>query len=243
MHCRGAAQWHGHLYNWYDTATLKPLPPKYVSTVDSGNFVGCLITVKEGLREWLSREQTGTEQPGADLFMRKRNQAIDVAFAAEIAPDLELVYKGTGEDWQQRGQRLLNRLNTLISGTDFRPLYDRKAKLFSLGYQTGLRETDRIKYDLAASEARLASFIAIALGQVPSSHWYALGRTMTRIGRRVALLSWSGTMFEYLMPWLLCKLTGTRSGQHLSCNCAKADNICPHEGYPFWHLRIRLLCF
>jgi cyclic beta-1,2-glucan synthetase len=196
------ATWHGHLYNWYDTVTLKPLPPQYVSTVDSGNFVGCLIIVKEGLREWLSTEQTGSDQMAAELSMIKRNQAIDVAFAAEIAPDLKQVDKGAGVDWQQRGQRLLNRLETLISGTDFRPLYDRKAKLFSLGYQTGLRETDRIKYDLAASEARLASFIAIALGQVPSSHWHALGRTMTRIGRRVALLSWSGTMFEYLMPWL-----------------------------------------
>ena len=77
--------------------------------------------------------------------------------------------------------------------------------MFSLGYHTGLRETDQILYDLMASEARLSSFIAIALGQVPVSHWHALGRTMTRIGRRVTLLSWSGTMFEYLMPWLFLR--------------------------------------
>ena len=50
-------KWEGHLYNWYDTVTLKPLSPIYVSTVDSGNFVGCLITVKEGLEELLGSDE------------------------------------------------------------------------------------------------------------------------------------------------------------------------------------------
>ena len=66
-------------------------------------------------------------------------------------------------------------------------------------------ERDEVLYDLMASEARLASFVAIALGQVSVAHWHALGRTMTKVGNRPLLLSWSGTMFEYLMPWLFMR--------------------------------------
>ncbi|TEB15873.1 N,N'-diacetylchitobiose phosphorylase [Pelotomaculum sp. FP] len=198
-------QWKGHLYNWYDTATLEPLPPKYVSTVDSGNFVGCLMTVKEGLAEWLRSDPAGSGQPGSERASVKHLEALDVAFAVELAPDLKDSSECAGKDWHRRGQRLIDRIEALVSGTDFRPLYNHQAKLFSLGYHTGLRETDQVLYDLMASEARLSSFIAIALGQVSVSHWHALGRTMTRVGRRVTLLSWSGTMFEYLMPWLFLR--------------------------------------
>ncbi|SHF11073.1 Putative glucoamylase [Desulforamulus putei DSM 12395] len=171
-------KWNGHLYNWYDTVTLEPLPPLYVSTVDSGNLVGCLMTVKEGLAEWLEQDSQGDRQPGSEPYR---------------------------EDWPARGQKLIARLEALINETDFRPLYDQKTNLFNLGYHAALRERDQILYDLLASEARLASFIAIALGHVPVAHWHALGRTMTRVGRRVTLLSWSGTMFEYLMPWLFMR--------------------------------------
>ncbi|MDD4238242.1 MAG: glucoamylase family protein [Desulfotomaculaceae bacterium] len=198
-------QWRGHLYNWYDTVTLEPLPPQYVSTVDSGNFVGCLMTVKEGLAEWLKPDPAGSEQSGFERARGKSVEALDVAFAVELAPALIEKTKGDREDWHWRGQKLIARLEALVNGTDFRPLYNHKAKLFSLGYHAGLRENDQILYDLMASEARLASFIAIALGQVSVSHWHALGRTMTRVGRRVTLLSWSGTMFEYLMPWLFLR--------------------------------------
>ena len=58
-------------------------------------------------------------------------------------------------------------------------------------------------YDLLASEARLASFVAISQGQLPQDHWFRLGRLLTTAGRRPALLSWSGSMFEYLMPMLV----------------------------------------
>ncbi|UTW69649.1 hypothetical protein KHA80_00570 [Anaerobacillus sp. HL2] len=69
-------------YNWYDTVTLKPLHPIYVSTVDSGNFVGCLMTVKEGLQEWLRSK---------DTFIKNRNESpkkavLDIAFSEELAP-------------------------------------------------------------------------------------------------------------------------------------------------------------
>ncbi|OPY55819.1 MAG: N,N'-diacetylchitobiose phosphorylase [Pelotomaculum sp. PtaU1.Bin035] len=206
-------KWKGHLYNWYDTVTLKPLPPQYVSTVDSGNFIGCLITVKEGLAEWLNSIIGGDVQPGSDRVRGKAAEALNVAFAGELTPALKDEDAGKRkksssslrEDWVVRGQNLIARLDTLINGTDFRPLYDHKAKLFNLGYHSGLRKPDQILYDLLASEARQTSFIAIALGHVPVSHWHALGRTMAKVGRRVTLLSWSGTMFEFLMPLLFMR--------------------------------------
>ncbi|SDE38890.1 GH36-type glycosyl hydrolase domain-containing protein [Sporomusa acidovorans] len=199
------AKWQGHLYNWYDTVTLEPLPPLYVSTVDSGNFAVCLVVVKEGVAEWLTADLVEDGGTGAEEGCGKAVEALNVAFAEELAPAPADEAKGQRGEWLLRGQKLIARLETLLGGTDFRPLYDHKTKLFHLGYNERLDKPDAILYDLMASEARLSSFIAIALGQVPVSHWHALGRTMTRVGRRVALLSWSGTMFEYLMPWLFMR--------------------------------------
>lgn len=205
------AKWKGHLYNWYNTATLEPLPLPYVSTVDSGNFLGCLITVREGLAEWLKAD---SESDGYGVAEEAYNFDFAEEDAALAAPSRvpagdglagQLKKSTSNKDWWLRGQELLSRLDSLIDGTDFRPLYNRKTKLFHLGYRVSLRENDQVLYDLLASEARLSSFIAIALGHVPVAHWHALGRTMTRVGRRAALLSWSGSMFEYLMPWLFMR--------------------------------------
>ncbi|WP_137669679.1 GH36-type glycosyl hydrolase domain-containing protein [Paenibacillus naphthalenovorans] len=220
-------KWNGHLYNWYDTTTLEPLPPLYVSTVDSGNFAGYLMTVKEGLAEWLKNDFTFNEKPESNTKGQgQAEEAFHVAFAEDLVPSLqgkltdkttETADAGVGgnkdgsgrkasaEDWPARGQHLISRMALLIEKTDFRPLYDHKTKLLTLGYHAALQERDKILYDLMASEARQASFIAIALGQVSVAHWRALGRTMTKVGKRTALLSWSGTMFEYLMPWLMMR--------------------------------------
>jgi cyclic beta-1,2-glucan synthetase len=86
---------------------------------------------------------------------------------------------------------------------DFRFLYDPARKLFSIGYQVDNARLDPSYYDLLASEARLASYIAIAKHDVPPSHWFRLGRTLIAVDRRTVLVSWSGSMFEYLMPSLL----------------------------------------
>ena len=86
---------------------------------------------------------------------------------------------------------------------DFTFLFDRERKLFSIGYNLADGRLDPGYYDLLASEARLASFIAIARGDVPASHWFRLSRALTPIGRGSALISWSGSMFEYLMPALV----------------------------------------
>ncbi len=86
---------------------------------------------------------------------------------------------------------------------DFTFLYDRPLDLFAIGYRPQDGTLDPGHYDLLASEARLASFVAIARGDVPVEHWFHLGRPLTPVGRGSALLSWSGSMFEYLMPDLV----------------------------------------
>jgi len=93
----------------------------------------------------------------------------------------------------------------LIEETDFRFLYDRNRHLFHVGYRVDSGELDSSYYDLLASEARLASYIAIAKGDAPPKHWTHLGRPLTSIRGLRVLLSWSATSFEYLMPCLLMR--------------------------------------
>ncbi len=85
---------------------------------------------------------------------------------------------------------------------EFGFLYDAARHLFAVGYNVDERRRDSSHYDLLASEARLTTFVAIAQGQVPQESWFALGRLLTSAGKPV-LLSWSGSMFEYLMPSLV----------------------------------------
>ena len=91
----------------------------------------------------------------------------------------------------------------------FEFLYDRRRRIFTIGYRLadadGPGRADSSFYDLLASEARLASFVAIAKGDVPQHHWFHLGRLVTNIDGRATLMSWGGTMFEYLMPLLLMR--------------------------------------
>jgi len=84
-------------------------------------------------------------------------------------------------------------------------LLDPDRKLLSIGYRVADGTLDPSCYDLLASEARLASFIAIAKGDIPARHWFHLGRAVTPIAHGAALISWSGSMFEYLMPSLIMR--------------------------------------
>ncbi|MBW2629994.1 MAG: cellobiose phosphorylase, partial [Deltaproteobacteria bacterium] len=88
---------------------------------------------------------------------------------------------------------------------DFRWLYDVHTRLFHLGYNVTVERMDPNHYDLLASEARIASFVAIAKGDVPIEHWFHLGRSITQAGGRLCLVSWGGSLFEYLMPSLLLR--------------------------------------
>lgn len=350
----------GHFFNWYDTRTLKPLQPHYVSTVDSGNLAGSLLVLRAGLLEMagaavlLPRAFEGLrdtirvlleaarghhrmepsdrtqlvsdavlsrmERLEQDLAVRRETLSTAAAFlqsliesAVEIAAvphadeelrwwagtferscveyrddllhiaawvglpkppedtwkqgspeqlerlgrmrelltrletgpslretaalrevtlplidairqDLGGQLKGAGEDhvadWFRQlrraivdsSQRAADRIQALeqaaqqcqeLSEMDFSFLFDASRDLFSIGYNAGEHRLDSSFYDLLASEARLASFIAIAQGQAGQSHWFALGRLLTTTGGAPTLLSWSGSMFEYLMPLLV----------------------------------------
>lgn len=97
---------------------------------------------------------------------------------------------------------LPERLDALAAAMRFAPLYDPEAELFRIGVDTDTGEPAEAHYDLLASECRLASFYAVMTGQVPLRHWHRLGRTRVHTDRGQTLLSGSGTMFEYLMPFL-----------------------------------------
>ena len=94
-------------------------------------------------------------------------------------------------------------LSSRLASMEYGFLYDKGRHLLSIGYSVGDLRRDSSYYDLLASEARLCSFVAIAQGQVPQENWFALGRLLTGAGGEPVLLSWSGSMFEYLMPLLV----------------------------------------
>ncbi|HVA93419.1 MAG TPA: glucoamylase family protein [Candidatus Dormibacteraeota bacterium] len=355
----------GHLYNWYDTRDLHPLEPKYVSSVDSGNLAGHLLTLGNSCRElmdqsfvgphilsglhdavWLLRAALAktTASPRTDNVARKQlSNEVDAMLAsldsspvdsmqwairfkewrahartmADIAEALAQEHREDPEpalriwadafragveshfrdaeilipwmrldskhilefvqplrdnapDWMAieqslrgvpklsdapdrfesvllelslLGERLrkaatqdrdtiaridglseaitlaaadaaalTRRLSSIVQTTarlfqamDFTFLFEDERKLFSIGYRVADGTLDSNCYDLLASEARLTSFIAIAKGEVPASHWFHLGRALTPVDRGSALISWSGSMFEYLMPALVMR--------------------------------------
>ena len=181
--------WHGHLYNWYDVATGKPLPPRFVSTVDSGNLAACLLACAQVCRTLLGE--------------------MDEPF-----------------------RTLPARMDALAYRMDFARLYDRKRGLFSIGFDPERNCLSSAHYDRMASEARLASFTAIRMGQIPRKHWKRLNRSVIRAGGGAALLSWGGTMFEYLLPALLLPLIpGTLIGE--GCRSAVRAQMAASGSKPF----------
>lgn len=102
-------------------------------------------------------------------------------------------------------QDIADHCDNFISEMDFSFLFERKKKIFSIGYNATDSRYDNSYYDLLASEARLASFMAIAKGDVPQEHWFRLGRKLTTVSNGRALISWTASMFEYLMPLLVMR--------------------------------------
>jgi len=286
----------GHYYNWYDTQTLAPLPPAYISTVDSGNLAGHLLALKQGCHEALvgpiihPRILAGMEDARALLAHELRAAAGEgvrtpqverrlaslaellarrpggpgewgrlLAEVAAAADELERAVRGLDwppesaagdearywaaalahaarahrdefeafqisdlesepagglpalEEWPAaaglaaRFRVIAARAEQISAEMDFGFLFDERRQLFIIGYNAAEGQPDNSYYDLLASEARLASFVAIARDQVPQQHWFRLGRAMTRTSRGKALLSWTATMFEYLMPLLVMR--------------------------------------
>jgi cyclic beta-1,2-glucan synthetase len=275
-------RYRGHFYNWYDTRDLRPLAPQYVSSVDSGNLAGHLITLANACGEWMHgsvpastalagiedsldlcreaalalpddrRTQTITRSqvndafdaladalradgekagPGAERLAQIKLLAatlVDIsrALASERGDDgsaeMQFWAEATlhtveshlrdlsqGEEASlalgRRLASLATRARDMADAMEFGFLFDPELKLLSIGYRASEDRLDSGCYDLLASEARLASFIAIAKGDLPSKHWFRLGRAVTPLGRGAALISWSGSMFEYLMPSLVMR--------------------------------------
>ncbi len=343
----GLERFRGHFYNWYDTQDLRPLDPRYVSSVDSGNLAGHLIAVGNACREMLGRPVLGphwlmgiadalalTRESLGGLAEDRRMQTVTPkqlhealdALAASLAPppatpaaaaatladlgrhaetvvdiartlaaeraddasgdvltwaealrasiatherDLEHLMpwawavardaaSSTGASFaggsseqtvggpfdaiptltelrervetagaiperpgalaealahSARSARALERrlatltelTKTMFDAMEFGFLFDPARQLLSIGYQVAGGNLDPNCYDLLASEARLASFVAIAKGDVPVRHWFRLGRVLTPVNHGSALVSWSGSMFEYLMPSLVMR--------------------------------------
>lgn len=331
-------KYHGHFYNWYDTRTLEPLPPLYVSSVDSGNLAGHLLTLFQGLKELndasvynpvifdglldtirvlkryttkntiitqLEKELSGNKPttartaftllkslraktenlilslpPGEEevqvwaqslkeniedhleelLFLAPWLQS-ELALQEGINPDMDYIITTldaldrnlTLRELSKLGKSLypliesvqsqvddipdlslrektresLNRWlsnlhiasknaiqriqiieslaeqSELFAQMDFTFLYDPSKKLFVIGYNVTEQRADNSSYDMLASEARLCSYVAIAQRQVPQEHWFLLSRLLVLSQGKPVLLSWSGSMFEYLMPLLV----------------------------------------
>ena len=275
----------GHFYNWYDTQSLQPLLPIYVSTVDSGNLAGHLLTLRPGLTaladqpilaaRWLEglddtfrallaaapqlvagaplRFQQELESALADrpstLPAAHRVLELLAAYAAQLAGDLDKESNSEADAWTRALDRqcrdLVDELVFLAPIAEFPDLdaiptlrelaaqgaarararleeiaqlalqagemarmnydflYDEVRHLLAIGYHVSERRRDAGYYDLLASEARLAVFVAIAQGQLPQQSWFALGRLLINAGSGATLLSWSGSMFEYLMPLIV----------------------------------------
>ncbi len=339
----------GHFYNWYDTLSLQPLQPRYISSVDSGNLAGHLLTLRAGLLALPGQTIVGarlfeglavtlgllaeTAAESAQAPIGRLQALLDAACAeppatlpavlrtleaaADSAASMSAPAKAGAEDeagdwaaaftrqcqdaleelrflapWltlptapQDLGgfadldkfatlrelaecsvrllpavdARLLEQLPsaqhdwllalrpllltaaqhaaeriavveslalqaTGFAAMEYEFLYDPERRLLSIGYNVDQFRRDTSFYDLLASEARLCSFVAIAQGQLPQESWFALGRLRTSTGGEPILLSWSGSMFEYLMPLLVMpSYEGTLLDQ--TCRAAVARQI------------------
>ena len=283
---RKLPRYRGHLFNWYDTQSLGPLAPLYVSTVDSGNLLGYLMTItnavsamveqvpaldarfQEGLTDtidWFERDGTaviaGAGRDAARAFrndLRRLRAALDVTpadtdstlkwlqkisdeiavLAARVHDAQDRMPTGTPQltsaTWwldaaasmvterrrevaastssqitmdslRKTAANIIAIADELVAGTELDFLFDRQRHLFAIGYNVTEGRRDSTFYDALASEARLASFLAIAMRHVSQEHWFKLGRLMTPVGHQRALVSWSASMFEYLMPLLIMR--------------------------------------
>ena len=273
----------GHLFNWYDTRTLAPLHPLYISSVDSGNLAGHLVTVAAACAEWAEApsvhlhgdfegvldvvaiiDESLDELPDDRRPLRPLRQRLAdrldgmrravltikeqpemasirtinlsvlsgeirklaVAMHTEVgsarseilvdwAARLEATCEAhvhdshaddrTVEELRTRLLKLRERARRYAFEMDFSFLMRNERKLLSIGYRVDEHQLDESCYDLLASEARMTSLFGIAKGDLPTEHWFKLGRPIVEIGFRGALMSWSGSMFEYLMPPLVMK--------------------------------------
>jgi cyclic beta-1,2-glucan synthetase len=297
-------QWRGHLLNWYTTETLEPIAPRVASSVDSGNFLASLWTLRMGTLEmlrtpllpaalleglldisgdlasptadersvmdalqsspelWLHTllatqmpaPQSESQELAAriraiqhlvethmpwllpkyfmltqhlDQLLHRPPESFTPESAITFAGDLELALQthcatlpepaqhlcqdllaalpAVKENLRALSQKIrdvASRAETISRNMEFRPLLNAGRILLAIGYETTLDKQLNACYDLLASESRMAAFLAIAKGDIPQECWFRLGREHTLVQGHPVLLSWTGTMFEYLMPTL-----------------------------------------
>ena len=192
----------------------------------------------------------GANSP-ADVRQRlgdcSRDELVDAR--ASLDPGIGFDPAGDMQFWRAAGDRAVSRRSTrrrpvdvalaariaaraaaLADAMRFDFLYDRRRRIFAIGYRLadaeGPGRLEAVFYDLLASEARLASFVAIAKGDVPQHHWFHLGRLVTNVDGRATLMSWGGTMFEYLMPHAAdAHLPGHAARSELPRERAPADRV------------------
>lgn len=211
---RQSSAWQGHValfMPWLEAlATIPPIPadsPAHVTLQAWESAMrGCFEPAPapdqypSRCREALTHLATLDALRHADAFDAATDQALE-AWTQDFGCRLEAAQRTAASLMVELGD-LAARLKRWVVEMDFRFLYDPGRHLFRIGHNVSNDRSDPNYYDLLASEARLASFIAIAKGDVPLRHWLHLGRPLRRRRGRIILMSWSATLFEYLMPHL-----------------------------------------
>jgi len=180
-------------FGWIDNATLAARLAATLDTVDR------LEKHRGHLLNWYDTRTLQMLPPAYVSSVDSGNMAGHLIAVAQAC-------RGFGREdaaLQPTLDMLAERCDTLCMAMDFRGLYDAKRHLFHIGLRVADDALDTSYYDLLASESRLLSFLAIAKGDVPRRHWMALGRPFMSVGVQPGLKSWSGSMFEYLMPALV----------------------------------------
>ncbi|WP_437193870.1 GH36-type glycosyl hydrolase domain-containing protein [Planctomicrobium sp. SH527] len=186
---------------------LMPTPPKFFCQSDSVPMAGNWFQICEALEQL---DQTATLQEVANL--REKVISRLEAMPEFASPEMNSWFEQLLESLTRASDNCIMRIETYnqlvstcndLADMDFELLYNKSRDLFRVGYNVSERRHDVSCYDLLASEARLASYIVVAQGEFDQSHWFALGRLLTKEGHLPALLSWSGSIFEYLMPLLV----------------------------------------
>ena len=203
-------------------------PP--VSVSEWVSRLNALESQAENILDIIRTLASATEKDAASEFLhwaiklrecvQSHVRDIEAAQLLEGLDDLQKVETAIGH----RLSALALRAERMVEAMDFRFLFDSTRKLFAIGYRVAASALDSSCYDLLASEARLGSFVAIAKNDVSPRHWFLLGRALTPVGRGAVLVSWSGSMFEYLMPLLVMRQP-TRSILDQTCHLAVARQI------------------
>jgi len=149
--------------------------------------------------------ETTNLEPLKPIFVSTVDSGNFVSYLIVLKEGLKEYNKDASDEEKYEIELLIGRIEELINNTSFSPLYDVDRNLFYIGYNVEEEKALSNYYDLLASEARISSYIGISRGEVPVKHWKMLGKPLIAEDNYIGLASWSGTMFEYLMPSLVLK--------------------------------------